>query len=165
MAEPSSHTGISISVDDAQVVAMLRGAPEILRRRTSELVEGAAIDVQREMRIQEPVGVKGQLRGSTRYTFIPELLSAEIKPTVDYGPDVENGSKPRYVSVKEGTPLRAWAEFKGLNPYAVQAGIKKKGTRPNPFMARTYNRMKPIVERNIVDGIADAVRELDTNGV
>jgi hypothetical protein len=156
----SDAPGVSVSIDDAAVRAMLERAPEKLRAGVSRLVEGAAIDVQREMRIAAPVAVTGQLRKSIRYTFTPSFLRAEVSPNVPYAERVEKGGPPERVSVKPGTPLRAWAEHKGLNPYAVRNSIARKGTKEHPFVEPTYDKMKPVVERDIAQGIAALVEGL-----
>ena len=58
---------IGFKIEDANVRALFERAPAEVTRRLKSLVEGAAIDVQREMRIAAPVAVTGQLRGSIRY--------------------------------------------------------------------------------------------------
>jgi hypothetical protein len=156
---------LGFKLDDAQVKRLVERAPAAVLNHMRRLIEGAAIDVQREMRIQAPIAVTGQLRGSVRYKFNAMALRAEISPNVPYGSAIEEGRGPRKVSVAEGSPLRKWAEFKGLNPYAVQKSIAKKGTKANPFIQRTYNRMKPIVEKDIEEGMVALIRSLDNGGV
>lgn len=152
---------IKVTIDDAAVQEMLASAPDVVQKTIRELVEGSAIDVQREMRIAAPIAVTGDLRRSVRYTFTPATLSAEITPAIDYAGDVEYGGKARYVSVAEGTPLRAWAEQKGINPYALRNSIAKKGTKAHPFVEPTYIKMKPVVEESISSGITEMVEGLN----
>src|ERR1700712_1464585 len=99
-----SQAAMQIRIDSVEVQAMLDGAPAIVQQTIKELVEGAAIDVQREMRIAAPVAVTGDLRRSVRYVYAPATLTAVIDPNVPYASDVEYGGKPRYVSVAPGTP-------------------------------------------------------------
>src|SRR4051794_15076468 len=116
---------IGFRLDDAQVRRLVQQAPAAVLNRLRQLIEGAAIDIQREMRIQAPAGVGGGagLRGSIRYKFSPLALRADVGPNVPYAAAVEEGSRAHWVSVREGSPLRRWAKLKGLNPYAVQRSI------------------------------------------
>jgi Bacteriophage HK97-gp10, putative tail-component len=154
-----------IAVKDENVRRLFERAPQLITRRLKSLVEASAIDVLREMRIAAPVAVTGQLRGSIRYVVSPLRIQAEIKPEVNYAEPVEYGTKPHLVSVAEGTPLRAWAKLKGINPYALQASIAKKGTKAHPFVEPTYRKMKPVVEADIAAGMTKLVGELNNAGV
>jgi hypothetical protein len=121
-----------ITVDDRQVRQLFERAPDAVTRRLKKLVEAAAVDVQREMRIAAPVAVTGQLRGSIRYIVRPLRIQAEIKPEVQYAEFVEAGTRPHLVSVAEGTPLRAWAKLKGINPSSawLRLPTAMRGMRP-----------------------------------
>lgn len=152
---------IGFRIEDAQVRALFERAPAMVTSRLKSLVEAAAIDVQREMRIAAPVAVTGQLRGSIRYVVSPMQIQAEIKPEVQYAEDVEFGTKPHPVSVAEGTPLLKWAKLKGINPYALKRSIERKGTKKHPFVEPTYTKMKPVVEAAIATGMSRLVEELN----
>lgn len=153
----SDAPAIQVSIDDAKVQAMLARAPETIQKTIRQLVEGGAIDVQREMRIAAPVAVTGELRRSVRYTFSTATLSAVIEPTSEYADEVEFGGPARYISVAEGTSLRDWADLKGINPWALRNSIAKKGVVAHPFVGPTFDKMKPVVERSMADGISDMV--------
>ena len=155
---------IGFRVDNAEVLELFARAPTAVKRRLTQLVEGGAIDVQREMRQQAPVAVTGYLRRSVQYRFSPGLIQAIIEPQAKYAAAIEEGRGPHHVSVAEGTPLRDWAEFRGLDPYAVQSSIEKKGTKANPFIKRTYNIMRPRVERDIERGLLKLVQEMEGSG-
>jgi len=152
---------IGVTVDDLKVRQLFERAPAVVTRRIRTLVEAAAIDVQREMRIAAPTAVTGQLRGSIRYVVSPLQVQAIIKPESQYAIDVETGTKPHAVSVAPGTPLLAWAKLKGINPYALKASIMRKGTKPHPFVRPTYEKMKPLVEASIAMGMTKLVEELN----
>ncbi len=160
MAPTNNQPTMQVVVDSAAVQAMLASAPAKVKDTIRMQIEGAAIAVQREMRIEANVGATGDLRRSIRYTYTPSLLQAEISPNVPYSADLEYGGPPRWVSVAPGTPLRAWADIKGLNPYAIRASIAKKGTKAHPFVQPTFEKMKPIVEEKIAAGIAAMVEGL-----
>jgi Bacteriophage HK97-gp10, putative tail-component len=152
---------IGFKIEDAKVRSLLQRAPQMVTTRLKRLVEAAAIDIQREMRIAAPVAVTGQLRGSIRYVVSPMQIRAVIKPEARYAEPVEFGSKPHYVSVAPGTPLLAWAKQKGINPYALQRSIARKGTKKHPFVEPTYRKMKPVVEADIARGLIRLVEEMN----
>lgn len=147
----------AVKVDDRAVIDLFQRAPDVVKLRLRQLIEGSAIDIQREMRIAAPVAVTGDLRRSIRYTFSAAKLQAEVGPTVNYADDVESGTKPHLVSVAEGTPLRAWAKLKGINPWALQRSIAKKGTKKHPFVEPTFEKMKSKVEGDIISGLNEMV--------
>jgi hypothetical protein len=152
---------IGFKIEDAKVRQLFERAPAAVTTRLKSLVEAAAIDVQREMRIAAPVAVTGQLRGSVRYVISPAQIQAVIKPEVEYAEDVEFGTKPHHVSVAQGTPLLAWAKLKGINPYALQKSIERKGTKKHPFVEPTYWKMKPVAQADITAGMSRLVEELN----
>lgn len=155
---------LAVTIDSDQVVTLLKQAPGAVQTTLRQLIESAAIDIQREMIIAAPVGIHGGagLRGSIRYTLDLSNFSAEISPAISYAQDVESGTEPHYESVAEGTDLRAWADLKGINPWALQHSIEAKGTKPHPYVQPTHEKMKPIVENNIADGISKLVGDLNS---
>lgn len=88
-------------------------------------------------------------------------MSAEIWPDVNYAEPVEKGTKPHWTSVREGTPLRKWADDHGINPYALQHSIAKKGTKPTRFVRKTFDSAKRRVEDDIVRGFSRFVTAVD----
>ena len=69
---------------------------------------------------------------------------------LDYGKYVEFGSPPHMPPVDA---LKGWAQRKLGDEklaWAVAMGIKKRGTRPHPFIRPTYNNeLMPIIKRNL----------------
>lgn len=163
----ASPIGFSVSFDNKRVKHLLEVAPIATRLRLRQLIEGAAIDIQREERIQAPVGVHGGsgLRGSIRYQFNAENLEAVVLPVISYAEDVEKGTQPHWTSARSGSSLYQWARLKGINPYAVQRSIARKGTKPHPFVKPTYNKMKPRVERDIASGITKLTEDLNNGRI
>lgn len=161
----ANTTSMSITVDSAGVVDMLLAASEKTAIRIGQLVEGAAIDVQREMRQEAPVGVTGQLRNSIRYVYAPALLSAEVGPKADYGAAVETGAKAHWPPYGEGTSLADWANLKGIPVFLVARSIAKKGTKAHPFVKPTYDKMKPVIEEQISVGISALVEEVNSGSL
>lgn len=158
---------MNVVVDDHAVRRVFRRAPEAAVRRLNQLIEASAIDTQAEMRRQVNVGVTGETRRSIRYRTNPGQLSAEIGSNLDPRriEALEKGSLPHWTSARPGSPLHRWAKFKGLNPYAVQRSIAKKGTKAHPFIQPTYRTMKPKVERLVVTGMARFASEVDSGVV
>jgi hypothetical protein len=153
-----------IRVDTTVALRAFQRAPELMTSRARQLIEGAAIDVQRAMiqRATMNVGATGDYRRSIQYRFTPGLLQAEIFPSASYADDLERGTGPHWVSVSPGSSLRRWAQMKGINPYAVQNSIAKRGTRPHPIVGDTYEVMAPRVQSDIARGLAAAVSEIDS---
>lgn len=156
---------LGITVDAKQVTELFKRAPEATTRVIRQLVEGSAIDVQRELIRVTPVGVTGAMRRSVQYKFSATQMQAVIEPNVKYAESVEYGGRPRWVSVKPGTPLAQWARLKGINPYALQHSIARKGTKAHPFVTPTYNKMKPKVLNDIAAGLAQYAKELDNGNI
>jgi hypothetical protein len=158
---------LGMTVDDKQVRALFARAPDMIQLRMKSLIEREAIGIQREMTMATPVGVHGGaggLRGSVRYKLDLGGLRAEIKPTVPYADAVETGSKPHWVplsAIQEGQPLGDWAKVKGINPQALRVSIGRKGTKAHPYIKPTYDKTKPIAQRNIAAGIAQFAQELN----
>lgn len=150
---------LTIDVDSAQVEAMLQRAPSMVRARLTRTLTIAAIDTQRELRKAVNVGVTGDTRKSIKYEI--NGLTATVGPTAKSANPLEFGSRPHWVSVKEGSPLRDWADAKGINPYALQRSIAKKGTKAHPFVKPTYTLMEPRISRLFDTEFAALTAELN----
>lgn len=151
-----------VDVDSKAVSQMLEKAPDETNKTIHSLLIGAGIDVSAELRRKAPVGVTGDLRGSTHYYF-SSSSTVVVEPTADYSDAVEKGSVPHWVSVKPGTALYAWATQKGIPPYALQRSIATKGTKAHPFIEPTWRIMEPKVTDDFNKGIDDLMERL-TNG-
>lgn len=154
-----------VKIDDSQVRRVFMMYPEQSVRRLVSLIEGAAIDTQAEMRRNVDVGATGEARNSIHYTMNPSQLSATIAPTVKYAEYLEKGTMPHWVSATPGSPLNRWANMKGLNPWAVQRSIAKKGTKAHPFVEPTYRTMQPRVVRDVVSGFGRFIQEVDNGNI
>lgn len=153
------------TIDSAEVRRVFAAYPVQSLRRLGQLIEGSAIDVQREMRIKAPVGYSGDLRRAIKYRIDPGNLSATIGPDVGYAEAVEKGTRPHWTSVKPGTSLYKWAKHKGISPYAVQRSIAKKGTKPRPFVGPTFTTVKSRVEGDIISGFSRFVEEVNRGAI
>lgn len=148
------NNGFTITVDAEGVIAMLDlMAEEIQPTLMATLAEVSELTVE-TMKGHANVGATGELRDSIGYEIDPALLASEIKPSVSYGDALETGSKPHWAPIE---PLKAWAEVKGLNPYAVRWSIAQKGTLPHPYIQPTYEEVTPIVSERFGAAIAELV--------
>jgi hypothetical protein len=154
----------SLTIDSREIRRVFGAYPVAATRRLMSLIEGAAIDTQREMRKNVNVGATGDTRRSIRYTTSPANLSATISPNVPNAEALEYGSRPHWTSVRPGTPLYRWATFKGISPYAVQRSIAKKGPQAHPFVQPTYRTMRPKVQRDVIAGVSKFIDEVN-NGI
>ncbi len=114
---------------------------EIKKFMNLALVNSATI-VQHIESAEAPRGATNKLAKSIKQ-FVTEI-AATIGPDhdLDYAKYVELGTKPHMPPV---SALQDWAQSKGINPWAVAMSIKKKGTKANPFVKRTYELAKPEV--------------------
>ena len=80
-----------------------------------------------------PEGVTRRLRESHVFEIEsgPTPLWVEVRPESPYAAAVHEGSRPHWAPI---AALRPWAEAKGINPYAVQRSIARKGTKPHPWL-------------------------------
>lgn len=158
---------MQIVVDDRQVRRVFAAAPQAAVRRLGQLIESAAIDIQGEMRRQVNVGATGETRRSIAYKLGRGKLEAEVKSTLDPRriEALEHGSRPHWTSARPGTSLYRWARHKGINPYAVQRSIARKGTKAHPFVAPTYRLMSGRVQNDILKGMGKFARELDSGRI
>jgi len=118
---------------------VFRKFPLIANEEIQSGLERAGKLVTRIEKQEVPIGVTNQLRQSIGMRLIPNNVT--IAPNKNYAINVHEGTRPHFVPVNNPRdPLRIWAIKKGLNPYAVQKSIAKKGTRPNPFVERTVSK-------------------------
>ena len=125
-----------VKIDDRAFQTALKRAPDTIKQGTHSMLERAGIQTQGIMRRRVNVGVSGELRKSIRYSF-ENFLTISVYPAAKHAAPHEYGTRPHWVSVKRGTPLYQWSRMKGINPYAMQRAIAKKGTRPHPYLKRT----------------------------
>jgi len=102
--------------------------------------------LQYELELVTPIGVSSQLRGS---------YSTQVRGTIDelnfrgvvisnstYIRAVDEGSRPHWAPIDN---LRAWAELKNMNVYALQIHIARHGTQPQHlFEAARHNAFPTI---------------------
>jgi hypothetical protein len=93
----------------------------------SKALEKLAKEIVKDMQDKVPVDL-GSLKRSITFKVTPDEITFDM---LEYGMAVHYGSRPHFPPVKA---IRGWAKRKGINPYALQKSIGKKGTAPHPFM-------------------------------
>lgn len=94
-----------------------------------------------------PEGVTGYLQRSHEIELedLPIPGWGVIRAVAPYASFVAEGTKPHWAPIKA---LRPWAEEKGINVYALQWSIARKGTRAHPWfpevrkLTLAYARMR-----------------------
>lgn len=147
---------MSIRMDGQVVVDMFAALSEGLHPALVAILGTTSVTTREAMKAQAPEGVGGDkgLRGSIDFVVDAPNLTSEIKPTVPYADAVETGSAPHYPPAGPDSSLAAWAKLKGLNVYAVAKNISKFGTKANPYIARTFDDVAPVVSEAFGAGIA-----------
>lgn len=72
-----------------------------------------------------------------------------------YGDYIETGTKPHYAPM---SALKKWAKRKGLNPWAVQQSIAKKGTKPHPWKYSIDEALNKYI-KGVIEGYKLDVKE------
>lgn len=122
-----------------EIREVFRRYPIIADEEIQKGLERAGKLITRIEKEEVPIGVSNQLRQSIAMRLMPN--NVVIAPHKNYAVSVHEGTPPHYVPVNNPRdPLRIWAIKKGLNPYAVQKSIAKKGTKPNKFVERTVKK-------------------------
>ncbi|WOI85993.1 HK97 gp10 family phage protein [Rhodococcus qingshengii] len=150
---------VRIDVDTARVEQLLVTAPDKLNDAMRRALKLSTIETQREMRQKVHVGVTGDARNSIRADVTG--LTGTVGPTAKYALPLETGSRPHWVSIKNGSSLKKWADIKGIPARAVQLSIARKGTKPHPFVKPTATLMEPRIHRYFDQGIDKVIGELN----
>lgn len=149
------------NIDDREVQLMLRKAPEKVRETIKLVLTAGAIDTQAHAREEEAPTFDGGLKRNIKVRIFKD--HAEVSSDAKYSAPIEYGRKAgKHVPMKQGVGLWKWAESKGIPPFAVARSIFKKGTKPNPFMQRTHDIMKPKVESLAERQFGQMIKELNT---
>lgn len=135
---------LEFNIDNKEVMLMLKKAPERVRETIKHVLTVGAIDTQIEARENQAPTFDGGLKRNIKVRIFKD--HSEVSSDAKYSAPIEYGRKAgKFVPMKEGVGLHKWATSKGLPPYAVARSIFKKGTKPNPFMKRTHDIVKPQV--------------------
>jgi hypothetical protein len=69
----------------------------------------------------------------------------------------EMGPRPHWTSVKN---LEGWAKRHGMNPYALQRSIAKKGTKANPFLKEAIDIAQPSINKRFDTALSNSLKEI-----
>lgn len=134
---------------------VFKKSPEIVRDQLQRAITLSTALVSRKAKLEAPVGVSGHLKSRIRIRISP--FRGIIEPTVKYGLYVHKGTRPHWTGVGN---LRKWAKRKGINPYALQKSIAKKGTKANPFMKRAAKKSESKVQAIFQRAINNITKQL-----
>jgi len=148
---------IHIKVDSNEVKQALKIAPRSVIRGINTSLKRSAVYTQRTFKIKMPVGATGLLRRSVKYHF-DSKTSVMIEPTAKHADYVEKGTKPHWVGIDK---IERWAKQRGINPYALQRGIAKRGTKAHPFL----HSVKVEAERFAGDDMTKTLQDVIDNTI
>lgn len=118
-----------------------------------------AIILQRAERLEAPRDTSNLAANINIIDLGP--METMISPKANYAEAVHKGRLPG--SAPPVSALESWAARKGINPYAVQKSIQRKGTKPNPFVARALDEATPGINNEFGEA-ADRVAKYIAEG-
>lgn len=103
----------------------------------------------------------GKMRDSHTWSvdsaIVPKFARVDVNATSKQGAPypifVHEGTRPHFPPIEAITP---WAERHGIPPYALALSIARKGTRANPWLRETVERIMPRLKNltRLADGIS-----------
>lgn len=175
---------LNIELDSARAREALAKAPEVMNRHLSRSLDRAAEEVAREERSAAPKAFSN-LVNSIRVVKEGEL-SRIIAPGVNYARAVEEGTKPGTMPPRES--LVAWIKQKSFaervsiygprrprkfsnqnkahtdelrdRSFALALHIKLHGTKAQPFVKPTAEKMRGRVLALLREGVDRGVQEI-----
>ena len=137
---PPETTTIRFARSRSLCNAPLYVAEELLRATTASLLLVEA-DARRNVR-QDTRALMNSI--THRVTGQGTTLSGTVGPSLRYGLFVEAGTRPHFPPV---AALSGWARRHGVNPYALQRAIGRRGTRARPFLLLALQKNLPRIVR------------------
>lgn len=148
---------MGISVDAKALQQAIRKSPEGIVEATHQALLRSAIYAQKCFRRNLNANTDtGSLKRSVRYHFTSKV-AVEIAPEAEHAPFLEYGTHPHYPPI-EG--IRRWAKKKGINPYALQRSIGKRGTRAHPYLDKTFREVAPYARKSLDRSIGSKIKEI-----
>lgn len=145
---------ISIKVENLDVIqrGFARGAVEMAPLIKDGLIE-AGTEIVKTERGEAPHDT-GNLQRQIGFEFQPFKIS--VTPNANYSAPVHEGSRPHMPPVEA---LKSWAKKRGINPWALARSMEKKGTKANPFVTRTAEKIEDKINK-IFQKIAEKAIEI-----
>lgn len=150
---PASMT---VSIDAREVQAALKKAPGLTVDRLQKWVNRSALRAERKAKQEVPVR-QGMLQSSI-HTKIGNL-SASVTPEKDYAIYVHEGTGIYGKYRRPITPKNKKALAFTINGRKVFAR-SVKGQKANPFMQRSFDSVRPEVNRDAERTVEDIVRSM-----
>lgn len=138
-----------------KVIELAQKYPAVSEKHIGKAISRALVRIWGEEKRQAPFGVSGNLRDNWR-VFVGRFYGS-LRSGAPYSATVHDGGEPRYVSP---ISLKAWAEKRGLNPYAVSASIRKNGTKANPFFQKSVDITADDVDGEFTKALEAIVDEI-----
>jgi len=106
----------------------------------------------------------GELSKSIKVELNVKKMSINLS-FLEYGLYLDTGTKPHWTSVRN---LQTWANAKGINVYALQASIAKKGTKAHPWLykwgdAKFDKKLKKMIGQGVKADLDQWRKTLKTN--
>lgn len=118
-----------------------------LNRTVQPYLRKKAEEIAEEARKRAPVGATSDLANSISVTNGPRG-SVRVHVGADYSGFVHEGTgpqarspRPQYYPKLRRRGLILWSESKSVNPYQIAHGISQKGTKPNPFLEESIEKV------------------------
>ncbi len=160
-SQPSGAYTMSVNMDEVKrwAATIDEEAAHIVQLYTNLALKNSANIVEQREHKEAPRGATGNMNKSIKQ-FVTEV-AATIGPRSKYAKYVEKGTKPHMPPVDA---ITAWANSKGINPWAVAMSIKKKGTVANPFVERTFKATTDDVKMEFVTAVKLITKSLARAG-
>jgi HK97 gp10 family phage protein len=129
-------------------------SPEIVGRELSTATKESGKEILRQ-EVKEAPHDTGNLQRSIQMQFSP--IRVKVWPNAKYAKDVHQGTDPHVIPISD---LEGWARRHGTNAYAVQKAIAKRGTKANPFVRRTIEKITEPVNRLFQEALSRIVKML-----
>ncbi len=154
---------LSINMDEVKrwAATIDDEAAHIVQLYTNRALKNSAVIVEQREHKETPKGVTDGLNKSIKQFVTEEAATIGPDHGLKYALYVEKGTKPHMPPVDA---ITAWAESKGINPWALAKSIAQKGTKSNPFVKRTFKATKDDVKAEFVIAIKLITRSLAKAG-
>lgn len=121
----------------------IHAADALLSTEVTTAIRESAMLIEAEAKRMVPVAT-GTLRRSINSAVAPigGVPSGIVSAPVSYASSVEYGTKPH---TPPSQPILRYAERKGGNGWAMWQSIRKKGTKPHPYMVPSFEAKKDLV--------------------
>lgn len=154
---------LSIEIDSARARAAFGKAPAVMNRNLSRYLDRAAQEVAREARAKAPKAFS-TLMNSINWRKEGEFVRV-VAPSVNYARYVEEGTRPGKMPNRE--VLLPWLKFRTgatgrelrNRSFLLARYIQRHGTKPQPYMAPTAEKMRGRVLALLREGVEAGIAE------